>query len=322
MKRALLLAFVLLLAVVALVLSVVGIAGQAQGSSDLAHQVQPSGADCQSPALNRARMTVYISPKSSKQFRDVAGYTLANGCPAISVAILFAGNYAAAERPYLRANNDDPPTTKPLNDNLQQVLDDGSVQYLQARGIKVLLSIDNGHHPVGWSEFTSESNARDFAQYLKTDFVDKYGLDGIDIDDEYSSGTPNNTSLIMVTTLMRQIMPDKIISKALFQDEQYFFTTWRGHTLAKNLNYAGEMSYGGYPQLRLFLYGWLMNKNDLSLGFWSGSPSPTPTQDVQWLRHSGYGGVMLYGFEEQSNVDLMGDLVNAWYGPGNWNPPK
>jgi hypothetical protein len=30
---------------------------------------------------------------------------------------------------------------------------------------------------------------------------------------------------------------------------------------------------------------------------------------------------MLFGFEEQSNVDLMGDLVNAWYGPGNWNPP-
>src|SRR5262249_31052915 len=142
-----------LLAVVALVLGVVGIAGQAQGCSDVAPRAQPSGADCQSPGVDRARMTVYISPKSSQQFRDVAGYTLANGCPAISVAILFAGNYAAAERPYLRANNDDPQTTQPLNDNLQQVLDDGSVQYLQARGIKVLLSIDNAHHPVSWSQF-------------------------------------------------------------------------------------------------------------------------------------------------------------------------
>jgi hypothetical protein len=65
-----------------------------------------------------------------------------------------------------------------------------------------------------------------------------------------------------------------------------------------------------------------MNRNQLSLGFWSGQPSRTPTQDVQWLRDHGYGGVMLFGFEEQSNVDLTGDLINAWYGPGNWNPPE
>ena len=255
----------LLLAVVALALSVVGIAGQAQGSTD-----------CQSAAANRARMTVYISPQSSQQFRDVAGYTLADGCPAISVAILFAGNYAGAERPYLRANNDDPPTTKPLNDNLQQVLDDGSVQYLQDRGIKVLLSINNGHHPVGWSQFTSEADARDFAQYLKTDLVDKYGLDGIDIDDEYSSGPPNDTSLIMVTTIMRQLMPDAIITKALFQDRDYFRTTWRGHTLAENLDYGGEMSYGGIPQPRLVHYKQQLTNAQLSLGFWAGSPSRSP----------------------------------------------
>ncbi len=79
-------------------------------------------------------MTVYISPKNSQQFRSVAGYTLADGCPAISAVILFAGNYAAAERPHLRANNDDSPTTKPLNDNIQQVLGDGSAKYLQDRG--------------------------------------------------------------------------------------------------------------------------------------------------------------------------------------------
>jgi len=43
---------------------------------------------------------------------------------------------------------------------------------------------------------------------------------------------------------------------------------------------------------------------------------------VQWLLDNGYAGIMVYAFESQANVDLMGQLVNDWYGPGNWNPPK
>jgi hypothetical protein len=31
---------------------------------------------------------------------------------------------------------------------------------------------------------------------------------------------------------------------------------------------------------------------------------------------------MIFGFEEQANVDLMGELVNDWYASGNWNPPS
>jgi len=124
------------------------------------------------------------------------------------------------------------------------VLDDGSVRYLQARGIKVLLSITNGHQPVGWSQFTSRRDALDFARYLKKSVVARYGLDGIDIDDEYSSGVANRTSLIMVTTLMRQLMPDKILTKALFEDKKCFRASWKRHRLAENLDYGWEMSYG------------------------------------------------------------------------------
>jgi hypothetical protein len=281
-------------------------------------EAQPKRAACQRATGDRARVTAYISPQSSRQFRSLARYRLANGCPAVSVAILFAANYAADERPYLRANNDDPPTTKPLNDSLQQVLEDGSVKYVQRRGIKVLLSITNGHQPVGWSQFTSRRDALDFARYLKKSVVARYGLDGIDIDDEYSSGTPNNTSLIMVTTLMRQLMPNKIITKALYQDKKYFRASWRGHRLAENLDYGWEMDYGGPPRPRVAPYTRWLTKKQLSLGFWSGDRSRTPIEDVQWLQYQGYAGVMVYGFEDQSGVNLMSDLVGAWYGPGNW----
>jgi hypothetical protein len=280
-----------------------------------------AAARCNNATGHNGRITVYISPNSPRQFRNLVGYTLSDGCPAIDIAVLFAGNFAGAERPYLRANNDDPPTRKPFNENIQQVLDDGSVDYLQDRGIKVLLSITNGHHPVGWSQFKSEKSARDFVRYLKTDVVDKYGLDGIDIDDEYSSGAPNNTSLIMVTTLMRQLMPARLITKALWMDLKYFEAKWKGKTLAKNLDYGWEMSYGGPPRPRLTPYTKWLNRDQLSLGFWSGAPSRAPAQDVQWLLDNGYAGVMLYAFEDQPDAKLIGDLVNDWYGPGNWNPP-
>jgi hypothetical protein len=271
----------------------------------------------------KGRMTAYISPKSPQQFKDAAGYTLADGRPALDVICIFAGNYATAEKPCLRANNNTPPTNKPFDDNIQAVLDDDSIRYLQGKGLTVLLSITNGRHSVGWSEFTSESAATDFAQYLKTDVIDKYGLDGIDVDDEYSEGTPNETSLIMVTSKMREIMPTKIISKALWSDSDYFEAEWKGDKLAGNLHYGAEMSYGGSPDDRLTPYtGYGLSRGQLSLGFWSGGASPNPDQDVQWLLDNGYAGIMVYAFESQENVDLMGQLVNAWYGPGNWNPPQ
>ena len=190
----------------------------------------------------------------------------------------------------------------------------------------MLLTVGNGWSQVGWSEFNSETDAMDFAQYLKNEVVDPYGLDGIDIDDETSKGTPNDTSLIMVTTLMKQIMPGKMITKALWTDYQYFQSSWNGNTLAANLTYGWEMSYGGSPQPRLVPYtqfgaGNSLTSLQLSLGFWANQPSLAPDQDVQWLLNNGYAGAMIFAFENQSNVDLMGQIVNDWYGPGNWNPP-
>ncbi len=181
------------------------------------------GSAPQCDSYQKNGMTIaYINPDNTFGLRNVADYTLADGSPAIDVACIFAGNYASADLPYLRANNNNPPTTKPFNDNIQAVLDDGSVQYLQSKGITVLMSLLNGHAEVGWSQFTSQQDAQNFAEYLKSDVVDRYGLDGIDIDDEYSAGVPNNSSLIMVTSIMKTLMPDKIISKALFSDIQYF----------------------------------------------------------------------------------------------------
>lgn len=62
-----------------------------------------------------------------------------------------------------------------------------------------------------------------------------------------------------------------------------------------------------------------MAKNALSLGFWYQSLSPNPCDDVAWLKTNGYEGVMVYAFQEDQNATLLGTLVDAWCGPGNWN---
>ena len=49
------------------------------------------------------------------------------------------------------------------------------------------------------------------------------------------------------------------------------------------------------------------------------SPSPDPTADVKWIVANGYAGVMAFAFETTDNVTLMGTLVDALLGPGNWN---
>ncbi len=38
-----------------------------------------------------------------------------------------------------------------------------------------------------------------------------------------------------------------------------------------------------------------------------------------WLKQNGYAGFMVYDFESSANQQVMGQLVNGWMGPGNWN---
>src|ERR1041384_4789734 len=53
-----------------------------------------------------------------------------------------------------------------------------NVQQLQAAGIKVLLSVQ-GSNGYGWDGISSSENA-DFAQWVQTNLIEQYGLDGID----------------------------------------------------------------------------------------------------------------------------------------------
>ena len=267
-------------------------------------------------------------------------YTTAQGLNAVDIVCLFAANLnitpaQGAQRLAPNVNVPAGGTLACINTVNLPVLQTG-VAPLQQKGIAVLLTLLGNHDAAGWSNFNDDAagqaDAALFAEQL-VDAVRTYGLDGIDIDDEYSSPTwTNNGSLAMVTTLLRQQLDaafdqssqPKAITKALWSDlydPDAFGTDWNGHSLASNLTYGFYMGYGSEPQY--VFSGYLsagMTTAKLGMGFWTGQPSGDPAGDIQWLKTNGYAGYMVYAWGESGNTQLMGTLVNAWMGPGNWNP--
>ena len=299
----------------------------AQGDAVFFSEQAWYGSAPQCDAYEKTGLSVlYISPKNQQQFQEIGDFLLLNGKPAVDIVVFFASNFCTLDAyPYLRANNNTPPTTEPFNPNVQEVLAANLVPQLQAKGIKVLMSVLNGHTPVGWSQFTSETEAEKFAQYLRDEVVDKYGLDGIDIDDEYSSGQVHAQSLAMVSTKIKAIMPNKLLTKALFADREQFQARWQGHSLAENLDYGWYMVYQDPSADSLNQYVALgMAKEKLLVGFSAEDRFAKSTAQVssvlQDVGNSGFAGGMLFNYENtQNGIPMMEGIVNGNHGNGNWN---
>jgi hypothetical protein len=151
-------------------------------------------------------------------------------------AVIFAANINYDDQlqsPIIHLNTE---VTALLDDNIEKV------QELQAKGIKVVLDILGNHQNAGWACFSDEQEINDFADLVKVT-VDQYNLDGIDIDDEYSTCNTNDDSLIKISKAIKDRMPDKLLTKALYADSTYFNANWNNQTLGDQLNYGWEMSY-------------------------------------------------------------------------------
>jgi hypothetical protein len=269
-----------------------------------------------------------------------ADFTTAQGLNAVDIVCLFGANLnvtppAGAQRLAPNVNVPSGGTLAVVATDKVPALQTG-VAPLRQQGIAVLMTLVGNHDAAGWSNFTDDTagqaNAGLFVQQL-VDTMQTYGLDGIDIDDEYSNPLWTNAgSLAMVTTMMREQFDanfdpssqPKAITKALWDDlydPDAFGTDWNGHSLAANLTYGYYMGYGADP--RGVFSGYLsagMTTAKLGMGFWTGQPSEDPASDIQWLKSKGYVGYMIFAWGESGNTQLMGQLVDDWMGPGNWNP--
>jgi hypothetical protein len=297
-----------------LTLAFAGVAGVAQAAPAAGGQVhqakkassghhRPGGSGTKSGPVSVAYVEV-----NSNSMVNVGKYTLASGgANVFDIAVIFAANinYNGANA-YLY-----------FNPQVQSVLDNAASQIkpLQAQGIKVELSILGNHQGAGFANFPSRAAAAAFARQL-SDAVSKYGLDGIDFDDEYAdygtNGTaqPNASSFVHLVQALRNDMPNKLITM---------------YDIGPS---ASSLVYNGTDVGPLFDYAWnpyydSFNVPNVSLPNSRLGPAAidfgsTPASDAAGLAQQtvdgGYGVYLTYNLTSTDIHDYISGFTDVLYG--------
>lgn len=257
----------------------------------------------------------YVEVNNSNML-NVGSYTLQDSNKQLfDIAIIFAGNInydTSKSRAYIANNNN---VTKVLN-NIETY-----VKPLQQKGIKVLLDILGNHQGAGLANFPNREAARDFALQI-ANTVYTYGLDGIDLDDEYAgygnngTGQPNDGSFVMFLQELKKAMPDKLITFYNIGpviNKQNF----EGDKAGNYINYAWNPYYGAYnipsvPPLDKTKLSpsaiWIKNSNTQSTSVTTLSNLATKS------KNDGYGVFMWYDLKGTNSADYLSAGSNILYG--------
>lgn len=190
-----------------------------------------------------------------------------------------------------------------LNDKLTPVLENGGVDTyvrpLQDLDIKVLLTVLGDWQEIGLSNMTN-TQADQFATILAY-AVEKYGLDGIGFDDEYSgTSETNNTSYTRIITKLHELMPsDKLIT--VFD--------WGGtYTIDETqacpcIDYAYHGYFGSYFGTPGLCTTEKWSPVSLNLGYdYSASNVRIMAQNA---KNGGYGAMMCFNLRQTSDKDPL-----------------
>ncbi|GAA1548214.1 endo-beta-N-acetylglucosaminidase family protein [Kribbella hippodromi] len=282
-------------------------AGTAAAATGAALPAEALATKCRRAAKNGPVTVAYIEVNDHSML-NAGKYTLANGgAQVIDIAVIFAANI----------NYDGSKAYLSFNQQVQSVLDNVATQVrpLQQKGIKVLLSILGNHQGAGFANFPNQAAADAFAQQL-ADAVNRYGLDGIDFDDEYAeygnngTGQPNAFSFVYLVQALRQKLPNKLI------------------TLYDIGPAADRLTYNGQSIVETFDYGW-----NPYYGTWSVPSAPSAKSRVspaavsytatssataaslaQRTVSGGYGVFLTYNLTESDTSAYMSSFTQKLYG--------
>ncbi|MFI1172695.1 endo-beta-N-acetylglucosaminidase H [Streptomyces melanogenes] len=263
------------------------------------------------PAVKKQGPTsvAYIEVNSNSML-NVGKYSLANGGGNVfDIAVVFAANInydTAKKSAYLY-----------FNPNVQRVLDNAATQIrpLQAKGIKVMLSVLGNHQGAGFANFPSKTAASAFAKQL-SDAVSTYGLDGIDFDDEYAeygrngTGQPNDSSFVHLVSALRANMPNKLISLYNIGPSASRLS-YGGVNVSSKFNYAWNPYYGtwGVPGIALPK----ANLSPAAIDFGSTS-STTAASLARRTVSEGYGVYLTYNLDGSDRHTYMSAFTRQLYG--------
>ncbi|MFC0842769.1 endo-beta-N-acetylglucosaminidase H [Streptomyces noboritoensis] len=263
------------------------------------------------PAVKKQGPTsvAYIEVNSNSML-NVGKYSLANGGGNVfDIAVVFAANInydTAKKSAYLY-----------FNPNVQRVLDNAATQIrpLQAKGIKVMLSVLGNHQGAGFANFPSKTAASAFAKQL-SDAVSTYGLDGIDFDDEYAeygrngTGQPNDSSFVHLVSALRSNMPNKLISLYNIGPSASRLS-YGGVNVSSKFNYAWNPYYGtwGVPGIALPK----ANLSPAAIDFGSTS-STTAASLARRTVSEGYGVYLTYNLDGSDRHTYMSAFTRQLYG--------
>jgi hypothetical protein len=251
----------------------------------------------------------YIEVNSNSMV-NVGKYALATGgANVFDIGVIFAANInydTSTKSAYLYFN---PQVTSVLNNAATQI------RPLQAKGIKVMLSILGNHQGAGFANFPSKSAAGAFAKQL-SDAVTKYGLDGIDFDDEYAeygnngTGQPNASSFVYLVSALRADMPTKLIS--LYDiGPAASSLSYGGVDISSKFNYAWNPYYGtwGVPSIKLPKSG--LSPAAIEIG---ATDTGTAASLAQRTVSGGYGVFLTYNLDGADRHDYISSFTKALYG--------
>ena len=245
---------------------------------------------------------------NNDELANVGRYTLENGANAFDVAIIFAANI----------NYEDGKAVLYNNENVQRTLDQAATQIrpLQAKGIKVTLSVLGNHQGAGLANFPTRAAARDFAAQVSAT-VRKYGLDGVDLDDEYSdygvNGTPqpNQQSIGWLISALRADMPGKIISFYDIGPSSDALKT-ANPSIGGKLDYAWNPYYGTYTAPTI--PGLPKSKLSAAAVDIQNTPQATAVSLAQRTKADGYGVFMTYNLPGGDESASVSSFTKVLYG--------
>lgn len=233
--------------------------------------------------------TVAYVEVNDNELRHVGDYELEDGSNAFDIAIIFAANINTD------ASGD---AVLHLNEQVQATLDDAARQIrpLQEQGIKVTLSLLGNHDSSGFANFPSQAAAEDFAGQV-ADVVTRYGLDGVDIDDEWveygSGGTPAanaDSARWLVDALDAKLPQGSIISLYDIGETARTLQSAPASTIDK-LDYVWNPYYGQYNVPRFDLDPARLGPGAVDL---TQTPQQTAASFASRTVSDGYGVFVTY----------------------------